>query len=346
MLKLKREAEEELGRDIQACGVHAFPLVMTAPTLQTGIQSVIQAYGVGPLKANTILLNWLGQTPGTLLGLDGQDFGMNLRGARFFGCNIVILDAKEDKWDALDQIAEEDMMIDVWWTNDATSRLMLLFSYIIIRHEKWSKARIRLLAPANLGNQDETVESLEEMLADVRIDARPYIIEDVDADRIAETSGDASLVFLPFRIRRNQVVDLFGNPMGETLFFLPVCAMVLAARDIDLDAEPEAGEAGEKAAMLDALEAAQKRARETAREAEEAAQALEKAEARAEQDAREADKKDAGESARLEKDEETARELAVKTSRRAAKAAAKAEIAVREAEAMGVVSPEKGSKEG
>jgi amino acid transporter len=41
MLKLKAEAEEELQRHIQTCGVNAFPLVMAAPTLQTGIQSVI-----------------------------------------------------------------------------------------------------------------------------------------------------------------------------------------------------------------------------------------------------------------------------------------------------------------
>jgi len=341
MLKRKEAAEEELTRDIQACGVQAFPLVMVAPTLQTGIQSVIQAYGVGPLKANTILLNWLGQTPGALLGLDGHDFGMNLRAVRFLGCNIVILDAKADKWEGLDAIPKEDRVIHVWWIDDATSRLMLLLSYLVTRHEEWNKARIRLLAPANLGNREETIESLGEMLADVRIDAAPQIIEEVDADKLAEISGDASLVVMPFRIRKNQVVDMFGNPMGTTLFLLPVTAMVLAAKDVELDAEPEAGEAGETAAMRDALEGARERALETAREAEEAAQVLEAAKEKTAQHRREADGEAVDEAARLEKEVEEAAMHALKTSRRAAKAMAKAEAAGREAEAMGILSEEK-----
>lgn len=345
MLNQKEEVQEELERDIQACGVNAFPLVMVAPTLQTAIQSVIQAYGVGPLKANTILINWLGQTPGTLLGQEGQDFGMNLSAARFFGCNIVILDAKDDKWENLDDIAKEDLIIDVWWINDATSRLMLLFSYLITRHEKWSRAKIRLLAPADLGDQEETIESLKEMLEDVRIDAAPYIIQDVNADRITEISHESSLVFLPFRIRRNQVVDVFGNPMGKTLFFLPVCAMVLAAEDIELDAEPEAGEAGEAAAMLDALEEAKKKARQAARGAEAAARALEVAKAKVAQHGQEPDGEGAEETVRLAKEVEAAAAHALKTSRKAVKAAAKAETAAREAEAMGIVPEEKGFEE-
>ena len=171
----------------------------------------------------------------------------------------------------------EDRVIDVWWIDDATSRLMLLFSYLVTRHEEWSRARIRLLAPANLGNQEKAIESLEGMLAEVRIDADPQIIEEADADKIAEISGDSSLVFMPARIQKNQVMDMFGNPMGGTLFLLPVTVMVLAAKDIELDAEPESGEAGETAAMLDVLEEAKKRARETALEAEAAAQAFEAA---------------------------------------------------------------------
>lgn len=341
MLRLKEEAEVELQRDITACGVNAFPLVMVSPTLSTGIQSVIQAYGIGSVKANTILLNWMGQTPGTLLGLDGQDFGMNLRSARFFGCNIVILDAKTDKWEGLEKIAKEDLVIDVWWMNDATSRLMLLLSYLMTRHEKWSKAKIRLLAPEGLGEEPQTIETLEEMLEDVRIEAEPQLIADMDANTIAETSVDASLVFLPFRIRKDQVVDLSGNPMGGTLFLLPVTVLVLAARDIDLDAEPEAGKAGEMAEMLDALEDARKKAREAADQAEEAAEALEAAKAKAAHQSERADKTGPEGISLVEKEVEEAAKHAVITARKAAKAAAKAETAVQEAETMGVVSPGK-----
>ncbi len=203
---------------------------MTAPNLEIGIQTVIQAYGIGPLKANTILLNWLGHSSAKILGLHDREFGRNLRAAYHYGCNIVILDVKADKWNALETSDGQDRFIDVWWWDDATSRLMLLMAYLMTRNDKWSEAKIRLLAVAEGKGADQTIESLKEMLEEVRIEAEPEIVKDVGADTLAEYSADSSIVFLPFRIRDNQVLDPFGNSMENTLFLLPVTAMVLAAR--------------------------------------------------------------------------------------------------------------------
>jgi amino acid transporter len=274
MRKVKAEAEAELQQDIQKEGAHAFPLVVAAPNLQVGIQTVVQAYGVGSLKANTILLNWLGESPSRILGLQGQNFGRNIRSAHIYGCNIVILDVKADKWSAIEETDEQKRFIDVWWWGDATSRLMLLIAYLMTRHEKWDETRIRLLAVDDGSQTPLTVDSLKEMLEEVRIDADPEIVKDVDADSIAEYSADAALAFIPFRIKDNQVVDPFGNPMEDTLFLLPVTAMVLAAEDIDLDAEPEEGKAGEMAEAIDALEDAGKKADTATKEAQKATAAL------------------------------------------------------------------------
>ena len=146
MRKMREEAQEQLERDIIKDGAHAFPLVVAAPNLQIGIQTVVQAYGVGSLKANTIVLNWLGQVSKKILSLNSQDFGKNLRLAHLYGCNVVILDAKNDKWESLKGTDDTARQIDVWWRDDATSRLMLLLAYLMTRHEKWSEAKIRLLA--------------------------------------------------------------------------------------------------------------------------------------------------------------------------------------------------------
>ncbi|MEJ2170539.1 MAG: amino acid permease, partial [Desulfobacterales bacterium] len=89
MSKVKAEAEEALVKNIKKDGFRAFALVVAAPTLQTGIQSVVQSYGVGPLKANTILLNWLGRIPTRILDPNDQEFARNLRTARLYGCNLV-----------------------------------------------------------------------------------------------------------------------------------------------------------------------------------------------------------------------------------------------------------------
>jgi len=162
MRRLKQEAEDELQRDILKNGFSAFALVVAAPNLQTGIQSIVQAYGIGALKANTILLNWLGQLPNRILNLHDQDFAKNLRAARLYDCNLVILDAKPDKWSALTEADKKDLIIDVWWRNDATGRLMLLMAYLMTRSELWGGAKIRLLAIGSSQSEDLTIDSLHQ----------------------------------------------------------------------------------------------------------------------------------------------------------------------------------------
>ena len=344
MRKLKEEAEAQLVRDIQKDDAQAFPLVVTAPSLESGLQTIIQAYGIGSLKANTILLNWLGRSPAKILGLHEGEFGTNLRTVHHSGCNIVILDAKADKWTALEEPDGHDQCVDVWWWDDITSRLMLLMAYLMTRNDRWSEAKIRLLAVADGKGADQTTESLKQMLEEVRIEAEPEIIKNVDADTLAEYSADSSIVFLPFRLRDNQVLDPFGNPMENALFLLPVTAMVLAAEDVELDAEPEEGEAGEIADTLDALEDSLKKARAAEKEAAEAVEAAEKAKTILAEMALDPEGTDEEFKAKAEKEAEEAEKLAAKMIRKAAKSAAKAEAAARAAEAAGVI-PEDSKEE-
>jgi amino acid transporter len=343
MRMARKEAEDALEQDIKKSGFNAFALVLVAPNLQSGIQSIVQSYGIGPLKANTILLNWLGRIPQRFLDPHHKEFTRNLRTARFYGCNLVILDAKADKWATLAESDRKNLYIDVWWWNDATSRLMLLMAYLIKRNEQWSDAAIRLLAVKEPQSSDQNIDRLKIMLEDVRIEAEPIIVENADGETVAEYSTASALVFLPFRLKENRIVDPFGNPMEDSLFLLPVVAMVMASEDIDLDAEPEEGEAGETAQVLDALEDARKKANAASEEAQAAAAAAEKARRRAEEIKTESDEDEEA----IAKAEKTAIETelqADKLARKAAKAAAKAETAAREAEDAGVM-PEKVDEE-
>jgi amino acid transporter len=348
MRKLKEEAQTQLQRDIIQDGTHAFPLVVAAPNLQIGIQTVVQAYGVGSLKANTIILNWLGQMSKKILSLNNQEFGKNLRWAHYYGCNIVILDAKTDKWASMEKTGDNPGIIDVWWWDDATSRLMLLIAYLMTRHKKWSEAKIRLLATDCNKKADQSIESLKIMLEEVRIDAEPNIVKDPSADTIAEYSSDSSVVFLPFRLKNNQVVDPSGNPMENMLSLLPVVAMVMAAEDIDLDAEPEEGKAAEMALASDALEDAGKKAQVAEKEAEKAIETAEQAKEKVETLVMNSADVNEEIRAKAEKTARDAEKQANKLSRKAAKAAAKAEIVAKKAEAAGVFpeesKPEKSKK--
>ncbi|MBW2641709.1 MAG: amino acid permease, partial [Deltaproteobacteria bacterium] len=160
MLKLQEESESELRTDIAAHGFPAFPLVVFAPDLDIALNTLIQSTGIGPLKANTILLNWL--DPESEITNDQREIGFvrNLRAAYRLGRNIVVLDADEDKWNTLENIPGENRRIDVWWLNDATSRLMLLLGYLITRSEPWDAAKIRVLAA---GYKADTLENLTDL---------------------------------------------------------------------------------------------------------------------------------------------------------------------------------------
>ena len=340
MRRVKEEAESELRQSIAKDGAQAFALTVVAPTLQAGILSVVQAHGMGDLRANTILLNWLGQSSNRILELHNQEFGRNLQVARFFGCNLVILDAKADKWAKIMEADNTDRHIDVWWWNDSTSRLMLLLAYLMTRSEPWRDAGIRLLSATASPSDDQSLDSLKNMLAEVRIEAEPILVENADADTIAEYSADSAFVFLPFRIQANRVVDPFGNLMEDTLFLLPVVAMVMAAEEIDLDAEPEEGEVGKRAKLLDALDKARKMLLRAAKRAEDAAEAAKKARIRAQEIKKDPETADTEAIENAENAAVEAEQLAEELARKAARAAARAEAAARQAEDAGVLLDE------
>jgi hypothetical protein len=248
------------------------------------------------------------------------------------GSNIIILYAQEEAWKALDALSPEERFIDVWWWGDATSRLTLLLAYLMKRNETWRDATIRLFTGAHEQNQEETLTTIEKMLEEVRIEAKPEVMPETNADVIVEHSADAALVFLPFRLTGSQIADRLGEPLADMLARLPVVAAVLAAQDIELDAEPEEGKAAEVAAALDTLADAEKQAKEAE---EEAAEATDRAD-KALREMRDAVLSGADEEVLkgVEAAAREAKEQAVKTARRAAKALAKADDARRTVEAL------------
>ena len=120
-------------------------------------------------------------------------------------------------------------------------------------------------------------------------------------------------------------MDPFGGRPEDTLSRLPNVALVLAAEDIDLDAEPEEGDAGEMAMLHDALTDARKLAEVAEKEAE-AASAL--AEEKLEQIKQAAlTETDEQEIETLRKEAAEAKRKAVRTGREAARASVKADRA-------------------
>lgn len=270
MHHLRHQAEQKLRRDINHCNSDALPLVINSSDSNTGLQLLIQSWGIGPMHANTLLLNWLEQHPEQPQERREFLYGKNLRQAYLQGCNLIIWSGDEESITSLAEKEGEEKEIAVWWNGDKTSRLMLLLAYLLTRHEEWTGATIRLFALNYDSASTENEEHLSIELEETRIKTVAEIIMEKDREIIISRSADASLSFIPFRFHGNLLVDISGEPVEEILSRLKMTALVLAAEDIDLDAEPEEGGMEKVVAALDHLEHAQKRAHLARKEAEKA----------------------------------------------------------------------------
>ena len=343
-MKLQKEAKINLEKEMAAQKLSVFPLVVSTSNFEQGIDMLVQASGIGPLQINTILFGWLSEEASQTPHIRETLYDKRLKRVFKQGRNIVVLDAKKEHWEAMLSAAEEDRRIDVWWWSDATGRLMLLLAHLISRSEAWDDARIRVLSSKNRTENGAPSESLETFLGDVRIDAEPVELGEVDAAAVEQQSGDASLVLLPFQIKGECAMGPFGEPVGNMIRRLPSVAMVLAAEDIDLEAEPEDGLAGEKATILDQMRDAEKRAQKAKKEAEKASRNLDETLARLSK--AESAEEDPVKLQKIRNDVFDAEAEAEKLSRKAAKAEAKAQQACQEATDAGVAIPEDSLEDG
>lgn len=236
----RAEAEQALRQELAEGGVDAFPLVVAAQDLRQAAATLVQSWGIGPIHANTVLLNWYeGFQENSTASLW---YSRLLGGTIALERNLVVLHSEQEAWDRTVARPQEDRRIDVWWWDDPSSRLALLFAYLMKRTETWDQAELHLLAPASQKNEERVRKGVEHRLEEIRIDAEVEVVVDADADAMVSRSADADVVFLPFRVQGMQVLDPFGEPAAALLAKLPLVAMVAAGENIRLrerEEEPE-----------------------------------------------------------------------------------------------------------
>ena len=335
-LRQRDEVEAKLRQVIKEFEMDAFPLAVVTPDPGSSMPTVIQSFGIGPVRANTVLLDWLDQPLQSGFAYREALLGRQLRSVFRAGCNIILLDAKTSAVKNWTDTHLAQGRIDLWWNDDATSRLMLLLAHLMKRRPAWEEATIHILHATDTASSTTALEDLRQWLDEVRIEAEPEVLLDASTETLMARSLESDLVFIPFRIQQNRLVDPFGSPLVDYVEGLPPVAMVLAAEDIDLEAAPEDGQAGELAEALDALSDAQDRVKRTSKAAAKAAAEAEEAEERAQQaEATIQSVEDEAELHKIKAEAAQAEENAEKAYRKAAKARAKAEDAIKTAKERG-----------
>lgn len=259
MRREKEEARQELSESIRGASLKIFPLVIASDDISRALEVFLQGYGLGPLKGNTVVCNWYGETKTSFSGLNAMKYGHNLRLCFRAGYNLVVFHGDPLRTEHFLDETKKKRVIDVWWNDDASSRLMLLFGYLMTRHDLWGRATLRVLTVGDSANLEESIAHLEQQLDDARISAEPLLVDDMLPETVIGHSTSSDMVLLPFRIKRSLLTDISGYSLERVLGQLPPVALVMAAHDIDLDAEPEEGVAGQLATALDSLHDAEHR---------------------------------------------------------------------------------------
>ena len=186
---LKRSEELESGRRfVREEGLDVFYSVIVEQNLVDGLQALLQSYGIGNVRPNTVLFDWSPdprQAP-TLAEIVST--------ARAFECSAIAI--RTDP--ALARWTTGSGPIDVWWHSRKHGALMLILAHLLAHAHAWRDRPIRFLhAITPEEDREEMLTAMRELLLTARIRATPHIIaaDDVKAC-IPLHSRDAAVTFL------------------------------------------------------------------------------------------------------------------------------------------------------
>ena len=238
----RREAEQRLAADARRDGLDVHPLAVAAGNGPLAAAAVLQAWGVGPIRANTVMLDWDDSRDAERPPELSRRHALLLQTAAALGRHTVVLRAAESSRTTLQQAAAGGRRIDVWWLGDESSRLALVLAQLATRTDEWDDAAIRLLAPVPPAESDAAAADLRRRLGELRSAASTVAVDAAEGDGAYARSRDAALVFLPVRVEGPRTLHA-GGPVDRLFETLPTAALVAAAVAVapGADEDPEAG---------------------------------------------------------------------------------------------------------
>lgn len=196
--------------------------------LSAGIESLLQAHGIGGMRPNTVLLGF----PGSADRWD--EFCASLRLIDRYQRNIVLVDYPEnnDRWSV------QDGSIDVLWQGSEHGELMVLLGYLLKQSAEWRANPLRVLAgmPPK-GDADKLRASLDLLLRDARVDASVHVYSSEDIYiTLARRTGHSAALILQFDPPEPEQQAEFFEWTQRLAKLVPDIIYVHSARGISLHA--------------------------------------------------------------------------------------------------------------
>lgn len=221
----RQTALESTIRDFLAReGVQALVRLVTAPDPFSGGLRLIEAYGLGRLVPNTVLMG-ASEEP-----KHRDQYCRLVADIHNAGRNVIILRPRPERG------FHRHQRIDVWWGGlQSNGGLMMVLAYLLRSSVDWGGAevRVKLVVPSDPAAAAAR-RNLEDIIARLRIGATAQVL--VAGGRpfdvmLRESSADADLVFLGMA-RPHQDFRAYYERMQELAGELPTTAYVLAAQGL------------------------------------------------------------------------------------------------------------------
>jgi len=230
LLERRRNQERLLSRFISEEELAAFPAVVVSPSIEQGIQTLVQAAGIGAVRPNTVLIGWT-RDPSRI-----ETFGTTLRTIAGLGRSIVVVKTgeldKEHAWEA------QPGTIDVWWRGRVNGTLMVLLAHLLVQNNEWRGRMIRLIRaiPSEAG-REEAEKHLNRLIELARIRAQSVVvIADDVTTAIHEVSASAAVTMLGFTPPEPGHEESFIEAMNRFTDGLGTTILVSSAGGMDLEA--------------------------------------------------------------------------------------------------------------
>ena len=232
-LKKRRNFKSSIQEYLKKRKVQSLVEVFLADDINQGRHALIQAYGMGTLAPNTILL---GETEKRENYRDFADF---IRFSYFNEKNVVLLREGHEYTES-----NRKEKIHLWWGRERQNvGLMLALAYMIQLSKNWKDAAIVLNTIVRNESEKKAAEAmLENFLLGGRFNISLQIVIEEDwknklKSTISNVSKDADLVLIGMRPPDDDEEPLnFENYYRRVIDLtqeLPQTAIVMAAQDID-----------------------------------------------------------------------------------------------------------------
>ncbi len=223
----RRDRIAKVRQLLHSRGIVAFADSVVVPDVSDSLEVVLQAYSIGSLRPNTIMLP---VPPPAHADRRGELIDMMAIIAAF-NMNVVIY-----KGARVDENAPK-RRIDLWWHGQKNGSLMALFAYLATQHITWKDAKVRMMRVVRSTEEHQEAElELTQLMETARMTMEVKIIlsEDSISDTIAEYSTSADLVILGLAENDLWEFQKFLNNWDPLLAKLPPTIFIRSTGEADL----------------------------------------------------------------------------------------------------------------